>query len=293
MHRAFWTALGNKSFQPKDANDMTLRKIFSIVILMLFAAQSANAATIRLTMQLYDTSGNAISGGALIAPTSPNVYSLAPGQQFRVRVFGEVINPNFTDTDRGGTAFDNVPLGIQLVNGSLVTDTIGQVTPLKNLSNHWLNFNRRAGVQFTQPPFVNVADADSDGDLDVLGAAVGTSKLALEEPQDDPLIDGPELAYAQVGALGGPQALFQGWYQLTGPVPTKLSFVVSSPNSAQVFIDVASNTTSLLGSPASVISVPIYFGIPEPSTYMFAGIGLVGLVVGMRHNRQKVKAALL
>jgi hypothetical protein len=175
------------------------------------------------------------------------------------------------------------------LSGSLITSSVNAINPVSELRPDlpspsvpkWVGFVEYLGAG--APEFVNVVDIDSDGDLDPIGAGAANPSLSLSNPHANPAIAAAVLAPYQAGVITGP--LFEGVYIVSSPATfTTLSFVVGT---SQVFIDPTGGTTGLSVENVTHIGTPITFGVPEPSTYALAGLGLVGLVVAMRRKTAK------
>jgi hypothetical protein len=257
-------------------------RLFAGVAVML-AASAASAVTVEFSIQLFDTSGGSTAGVAL--PTfGPNHYAPLAGQEFRVRVFARVIDPNLTDSNRDGTAFDGKALGLQLVSGQLVTTGgIGVANPMDNGSGQWLNFVRFGGTGFPNPTFVNLLDLGGDGDLDPSGAGLANTTLNLADPIDDPVEDTAALAAVQLATGASPIRIFQGRYKMGNfPIGTVLTFI---PTTVNVFAEGSSNQTALSSQAATFTTVGVTIGVPEPTGIALASMGAVGMIAAARRRR--------
>jgi hypothetical protein len=258
-------------------------RLFAGLAVML-AASAASAVTVEFSIQLFDVSGGSTAGVAL--PTSgPNHYVLGPGQEFRVRVFAKVNDPNLTDTNRDGTAFDGKALGLQLVSGQLVTTGgVGVANPMDNGSGQWLNFVRFGGTGFPNPTFVNLLDLGADGDLDPSGAGLANTTLNLNDPIDEPVEDGPVLAAVQLATGANPVRIFQGRYKL-GNIGGA-TFLTFDPTTVNVFAEGSSNQTALSSQAAAFTTVGVTIGLPEPTGIALASMGAVGMIAAARRRRR-------
>jgi hypothetical protein len=246
---------------------MKLRIFCFLIMAFGLVPLAANAAQITTSIILTDLNGDPLP------PSGAHTYQLVPGQQFKVQVQGVVNNPNITDTIRAGTAMDSKPLGVANLAGTLTTNGVNVANPIGSVEAvpKWENFVEYIGLGV--PGFVNLLDQGSDGDLDPSGAGVANSSTSLS--------NAIFLSTFQLGA-NGLTPFFEGDYVYLGGV-TQILF---TPTTAQVFFDPAGGTTGL--SVESVldtfVTIPITIGIPEPSTFALAGLGLVGLVVAMRRK---------
>jgi hypothetical protein len=266
------------------------------------ASTSQAAPLLSLNMTLLDATNAPL-------PNSGGVYTMVPGQSFRVLVSATVTNPEATTaahTDvNSGDPIPAIKLGIQNLTFNIGSaGPTGNLVPAATPSTTWsLNgtatiANRLAvpaGINFSATNLVDCGvDGRSgsqggvgDGDLDPAGAGFNNSVLSY----DDGTLAGVQglqngLLAADKGASnpGDQVNIIRGGFtaQASGSL---LIFIGAANYYADALNATDPNKLQAIAFPAANITLPtIQVVVPEPATLGIAGMGIFGLL-GARRRR--------
>ena len=187
--------------------------------------------------------------GAALPQSTPGVYNLQAGTNFRVVLSATVTSPNKTNASRTTTALRNQPLGLGVLGADIRSSGKNIVNPVGEPGDtppHWAELTDLTPNGFALP-FTNLVDLDGDGDPDVAGTGFFNSGHSVTTTS--------QLSQYQYGAglagsaTAGPMKLVSGEYKAIGGGTTKLTTSVTAAN---VYVDanpdVALTTVSVLQS---------------------------------------------